>query len=265
MTDADTCGAATLAVNNATLSQWQNATIGASNKPGDGALIKPAILFIEDKDKYNSEVRSAVIINTTDDGTYSEMNGDVLFSDSTDSSTWDDTKMKGYLTTYGTYALRDQTDTNIHTASLTYGSAQMYADVYMAEEDATITAGSSAGGASQLGDVLVKDSEVSSVATKNLVVVGGSCINSAAASLVGGAHCGAAWTTATDVGAGEFLIKGYSDSTITSKLALLVAGYDAADTVNAATYLRNQAFDTGKEYKGTSSTSATLVTTEAAA
>ncbi len=186
----------------------------------------------------------------------------MIFSNFTDSENWDDTKLKGYLTTYGTYALRDQTDTNIHLASLTYGSAQMYADVYLAEVDASITAGSSAGGASQIGNILVKDSEVSSVATKNLIVVGGSCINSAAASLVGGAHCGAAWTTATNVGTGEFLIKGYSSSTITSKVALLVAGFSAADTVNAATYLRNQALDTSKEYKGTSSTSATLVTTE---
>ena len=177
---------------------------------------------------------------------------------------WDDTKLKGYLTARGTYALRDQTDTNIHVASLSYGVAHMYADVYMAEVDASITAGASAGGVSQLGDVLVKDSEVSSVATKNLIVVGGSCINSAAASLVGGAYCSAAWTTATNVGTGEFLIKGYASSTITNKIALLVAGYDAADTVNAATYLRNQALDTSKEYKGTSATSATLVTTESA-
>ncbi|MBU1136597.1 MAG: hypothetical protein KJ559_03765, partial [Nanoarchaeota archaeon] len=168
-----------------------------------------------------------------------------------------------YLTAYGTYALRDQTDTNIHIASLSYGKKQMYADVYIAEVDASITAGTSAGGASQIGDILVKDSEVSSVASKNLIVVGGSCINSAAASLVGGASCGAAWTTATNVGTGEFLIKGYASPSI-GKFALLVAGYDAADTVNAATYLRNQALDTSKEYKGTSSTSATLVTTETA-
>jgi len=95
-----------------------------------------------------------------------------------------------------------------------------------------------------------------------LIVVGGSCINSAAASLVGGAYCGAAWTTATNVGTGEFLIKGYASPSV-GKFALLVAGYDTADTVNAATYARTKAFDTSKEYKGTSSTSATLVTTEA--
>ncbi|MCK4553170.1 hypothetical protein KAT80_03120 [Candidatus Pacearchaeota archaeon] len=230
------------------------------------SLLSPAIMYVEDKDKSDSEARNVILINTTDDATYSEMSGDVLFSGTSqhDDETWDDTKLKGYLTNYGTYALRDQTDTNIHIASLSYGAAQMYADVYLAEVEATITAGTTAGGASQIGNILVKDSEVSSVATKNLIVVGGSCINSAAASLVGGSYCGAAWTTATNVGTGEFLIKGYSDSTITNKLALLVAGYNVADTVNAATYLRNQALDTSKEYKGTSSTSATLVTTETA-
>jgi hypothetical protein len=114
-------------------------------------------------------------------------------------------------------------------------------------------------GGNVLGDILVKDTEVSSVATKNLIVVGGSCINSAAAALVGGAKCGAAWTTETGVGTGQFLIKGYATSSITSKLALLVAGYDAADTVKATTYLTNKNVDTSKAYKGTTSTELAVV------
>ena len=228
-----------------------------------GGIPNPVIMFVEDKDKSDADARHVVILNTTDtSGSYSELNN-ILFSNDTASENWDETKLTGYLTPYGTYALKDATDTNINLGSISYGSAQMYADVYMAEESASITAGSSASGASQIGDILVKDSEVSSVATKNLIVVGGSCINSAAASLVGGAYCGAAWTTATNVGMGEFLIKGYASPSV-GKFALLVAGYDAADTVNAATYLRNQALDTSKEYKGTSSTSASLVTTETA-
>ena len=60
------------------------------------------------------------------------------------------------------------------------------------------------------------------------------------------------------------MIKGVSGAYTAGKIALVVAGYEAADTVNAATYLRNQAVDTDKEYKGTSSTTATLVTTETA-
>ena len=162
-----------------------------------------------------------------------------------------------------TETLYDKTGTQ-ETLKIIYHGSESYGEVFLTSPEASITAGTGASGATALGDILVKDTEVSSVATKNLIVVGGSCINSAAASLVGGAHCGAGWTTATGVGSGEFLIKSYSDSTITSKIALLVAGYNAADTVNAATYLRTQTVDTSKEYKGTSSTSASLVTTEVA-
>ncbi|NCN86195.1 hypothetical protein GW932_00005, partial [archaeon] len=114
---------------------------------------------------------------------------------------------------------------------------------------------------SALGDVLVKDSEVSSVATKNLVIVGGSCINSAAATVLGVSEhtCGEAFTAATGVGAGEFLIKGVEDAYTEGKLALVVAGYDAADTANAATYLTKKDVDTSKEYKGTSETTAEVI------
>jgi S-layer protein (TIGR01564 family) len=116
--------------------------------------------------------------------------------------------------------------------------------------DATVSSGDT-----NTKDILVvKDTEVSSVATRNLIVVGGSCINSAAAALVGGSKCGASWTEATGVGQGQFLIKGYADSTITTGFALLVAGYDVDDTVKASTYLTNKVVDTSKALKGTSST-----------
>ena len=139
---------------------------------------------------------------------------------------------------------------------LIYHGDEVAANVYVTPSDAVTTTGA-------LGDVLVKDSEVSSVASKNLVIVGGSCINSAAATALGGAYCGDAFTAATGVSAGEFLIKGVQDKFATGKLALVVAGYEAADTVNAATYLTKKVVDTSKEYKGTSATEATLVTTSA--
>ncbi|HJZ18867.1 MAG TPA: hypothetical protein VJ208_02080, partial [Candidatus Nanoarchaeia archaeon] len=91
-------------------------------------------------------------------------------------------------------------------------------------------------------------------------------INSVAANLVGGAKCGSGWTDATGVGAGQFLIQSFADKYTTGKIALLVAGYEVSDTVNAAKYLRTQAVktDAGTKYKGTSSTSASLVTEETA-
>jgi hypothetical protein len=77
--------------------------------------------------------------------------------------------------------------------------------------------------------------------------------------LVGGAKCGAAWTTATGIGTGQFLIKGYATSTLTSGVALLVAGYDAEDTVKATTYLTNKVVDTSKTYQGTTTTETAVV------
>ena len=96
------------------------------------------------------------------------------------------------------------------------------------------------------------------MAGKNLVVVGGSAINSAAAELLGAAYREAAFTSATGVGAGEFLIQSFARS---GKTALLVAGYHAADTEKAVTYLLNNdvSTTTGTKYKGTSATEATLV------
>jgi hypothetical protein len=134
-----------------------------------------------------------------------------------------------------------------------YNGIEVTADVNV------VAGGTISSGENTLGNVLVKDSEVSSVATKNLIVVGGSCINSAAAALVGGTKCGAAWTAATGIQSGQFLIKGYADSSITSEVALLVAGYEAEDTVKATTYLTNKAVDTSKAYKGTTTTETAVV------
>lgn len=109
-----------------------------------------------------------------------------------------------------------------------------------------------------LGDILIKDSEVADSDAESFIIVGGSCINSAAATVLGGAYCGEAFTEATDVSSGEFLIKGFEDA-LDGKFALVVAGYEAADTTNAATYLTKKTVDTSMAYKGTSATEDALV------
>ncbi|MBU2504073.1 MAG: hypothetical protein KJ879_03430, partial [Nanoarchaeota archaeon] len=69
------------------------------------------------------------------------------------------------------------------------------------------------------------------------------------------------WTSATGVGAGQFVIQSFANPNASGKVALLVAGYEREDTVNAATYLRNRPageIDTtvGKKYTGTTATAA---------
>ncbi|MEX0932538.1 MAG: hypothetical protein WDZ77_00345 [Candidatus Pacearchaeota archaeon] len=141
---------------------------------------------------------------------------------------------------------------------VTYHGSEASAAVFVGELDATLSGGSS-GGSASLGEVLVKDTEVSSVSSKNLIVVGGSCINSVAARVLG-SGCGASFTQTTGVGSGQFLIQSVGDVYSTGKVALVVAGYEVADTANAAKYLRTQSIDTaaGKKYIGTTSTSAEL-------
>jgi len=136
--------------------------------------------------------------------------------------------------------------------TITYHGDEVEADVYITSPDATTTSGGEA------GVMTVTDANVGTAAGKNLVVVGGSAINSVAAELLGSAYSESAFTSATGVAAGQFLIQSFNRN---GKTALLVAGYNAADTEKATTYLLNNVVDTtvGKKYKGTSATEANLV------
>ncbi len=163
---------------------------------------------------------------------------------------------EGYVVSeLATKFMQDKPSTGLNDLDVEYHDEEVSADVYVSETGAAVVA-EGAGGTKVL---FVKDSEAGSVTAKNLVVVGGSCVNSVAAELLGSALCAADFEASTGVGAGSFLIQTFARGD--GGVATLVAGYDAADTVNAATYLRTQVVDTtaGKKYKGTSSTSASLV------
>ena len=84
----------------------------------------------------------------------------------------------------------------------------------------------------QFGSIIVTDAEVASVSDKNLIVVGGSCINSVAAQLLGVPvnTCGEAFTKATGIGSGQHLLEEYVSPFNDQKIAILVAGYEASGT-----------------------------------
>lgn len=85
------------------------------------------------------------------------------------------------------------------------------------------------------GAMVVLDTEIDSVKDKNLIIVGGSCINKAAAKVLGIPEktCGVDFTAATGVGAGSYLLKAYTSPYNTEKVVTLIAGYEAADTTAA--------------------------------
>lgn len=255
-------------------------------QPGstNNQLTSPAVVIFEEKDNNNNY--EAVVIST-EEGPEADYlaattaiiaNGSALPGTSTNGVGVDLVAMSTkyynasatmqsksditkYIDWFGVLTSVNAADSDQKTANLSIPPSQLYAKLYLGASGSNVTSSSSGASASSLGDVLVKDSEVSSVSSKNLIVVGGSCINSAAAKVLGGAYCGASFTGATNVSSGQFLIQSVADKYTTGKVALVVAGYDAADTVNAAKYLRTKTVDTmaGKKYVGTSSTSATLV------
>lgn len=149
-------------------------------------------------------------------------------------------------------------------AEITYSGSEASADVFVAAPSATVTS-TNGTGTKTIGSVIVTDSEISSVADKNLIVIGGSCINAVAAELLGSsaATCGADFTTKTGVAADQYLIQTFARTG--GKVATLIAGYNAGDTSNAAKYLTTNPVDTtvGKKYVGTSATQATVQTTTA--
>lgn len=146
-------------------------------------------------------------------------------------------------------------------AEITYAGEESYAEVYLTSIDATTSSG---GGA--LGNIIVSDSQISTVGSKNLIIVGGSCINSAARKLVdpaaSSAICGADFTAKTNVQPGQFVVQAFNSPWSNGKVALLVAGYEQQDTSNAATWLRTNGAvktDVGSKYVGTTATSAQIV------
>ena len=87
------------------------------------------------------------------------------------------------------------------------------------------------------------DAEKSSWQSRDVVLVGGSCINSATAEALGVAYptCASAWESAIGIGSGQFLIQSVGSAFTSGKVALVVAGYEKADTAAAASRLVNEA------------------------
>ncbi|MSS74471.1 hypothetical protein EXS72_02415 [Candidatus Pacearchaeota archaeon] len=234
------------------------------------AITRPAIVLFEDKDE--ADVYHTVIIETSGGGVTD--NG---VSVSEASFSWNsDADMKGNaygstgfqmesndknyqkLDQFGTLVTTDQSDSDQYNVKVSYPKLQATAKMYLDS-----LTGSS--GATTLGDVKIMDDQLSSsgMSGKNLIVIGGSCVNTAASTLLGAsAGCGSSWTAATGASSGDWIIQTFANPWGSSKVATLVAGWETSDTANAATYLTTKDVSTvvGSKLTGTTSTAATVVT-----
>jgi len=131
------------------------------------------------------------------------------------------------------------------TLTLSVPRTQRYAQVFLTMGATT----SSAGGAVTADSVnpisvglAVLDKDAAAIGTRNQIVVGGPCVNTVAAALMGTGtgDCTAGFT------AGKALIKSFDNN---GKIAILVAGYDAQDTQGASRALANYK-DYAADFKG---------------
>jgi len=130
------------------------------------------------------------------------------------------------------------------------GDSESYAEVYLTETGAVSASGADG------GSMVFMDSEKPSWETRDVILVGGSCINSATADAlnVAAGTCGEAFTSATGIGSGQYLIQSVGDAFTSGNIALVVAGYSKDDTAAAASRLITlpTTVDTtaGKKYLG---------------
>jgi hypothetical protein len=237
---------------------------------GNANVVRPGIVLFEEQDE--SDTYNTVVVETSgaginDNGVSiseasfswnrdTDMEGSAWGNTGLELDSQDDMYVK--LDQWGTLVKTDQSDSDQYSMVVSYPDEQAVAMIYLD----SLVEGSGSG---TLGNVQVMDDELvnSGMSGKNLIVVGGSCVNTAASTLLGGsAGCGASWTAATGAGSGEWIIQTFANPWASSKVATLVAGWEQGDTANAATYLKTQnpETDVGHKLTGTTSSAATVVT-----
>lgn len=134
------------------------------------------------------------------------------------------------------YTDPDQDYAEVYYPASSNGDSESYAEVFVADDDATL-------GDPVLGTVRFMDTE--SLPAKNLIVVGGTCVNKVATMLLGMSGdyvCGDDYLAdemrhAEITGDGTWVIETYEHPDFSAKIATLVYGWAQADTGSAANYL----------------------------
>jgi hypothetical protein len=176
---------------------------GTTTKLGDGALINVTMLYNRAGKTGNDILLNAPTV------------GDSYTSNVGDYDNY-------YITKYGTFV--KQTGSDDKTVEIYYPSSAAYLDVLIGAVSAT----TSAGGA--IFDVAIPDSDA--IPNKNLIVIGGSAINKVAATLLGVSY--PTYGTASGLAKDSAILKMGSNPSYSSKIAVLVAGWEAKDTKAAA-------------------------------
>jgi len=206
-------------------------------------VTNPSVIIYEEKDDVG--VYGRIILQASGTGENVEVSDiDVSSTNSKFIESEDDDDIFTLLDIYGTLVIKDTSDSDSDSVEISYPDEQAYAQLYIVEGSASLTSATNSTDVDVVdttGNMLVvKDSEIESVKDRNLIVVGGSCINTVAQKLLGYDRpvCGEEFTADQGLTSGLYMIETYVSPYNTGKIAMLVAGFDAADTASAITKVK---------------------------
>jgi hypothetical protein len=218
--DCATAAANAVAVNDTLVTEFGNRIVLADEATTlNVTIIEDDADIEEDADVDASTIKFLLSSDSDDDMKIGGlvMDNGVAVSD-------DDSDVKYGLTELGTYI---ELDTENDASAV----------LYMPEEEADYMVYISSGAQAAGGVIpVITDSQVASYSDDNLIIIGGTCINKAAAMQLTGAEdavCGAEFTALTDVASGQYLIEVAASKWNAEKIAMVVAGYEKADTAAA--------------------------------
>jgi len=223
------------------------AILGGIDPDNDGGIPEcnfnqtygPAILLMEKKQHNQSTYGDYICIPLSTAGTspVEIAVAQPVFKDSAASFTslGSNSYLRQAVDRYGDFVQYDISSGTNNKATIYNPLDQMYVDIVFSA--AAVSVGSSS-------ITVVTDDKVDSVASNNLIVVGGSCINKAAAMiLTNGASsapiCGDAWAAQTTAGPTKYLIQVSVSPYNNQKIAMLVAGYEGPETTKAVAKVKD--------------------------
>jgi hypothetical protein len=218
--------------------------------PGTAASANPMILIIEEEDD-DGDI-GAIAIEGDDDTSDDETEvGAPSFSNvgeatSSSGTREGDTDITWSVDEWGTWVSRDTEDQA--RVEVRYPDEQVSASLFVLDNDATVGTGTAVAGQTVTSQKVVPiktavaklDSEVTSAdrANKHLILVGGPAVNTLVAEL---AAAGKTRDTAfyRTKGAGYYIHDLVKDAFATGRVALVVAGFEAAETRTATSLLQD--------------------------
>ena len=247
------------------LAGLMNASVGSDSENISATADLDITVTVDDTDKYDDTADASVVVFAAafENDTSSEISptiDETTMTNETSESDPEDSDLTIYRTFYGSKVVEDSSSSSSpEDYEIQVPSEQAEVKIYVTS-GATYSVATASGSAERVAipvDANKFDSEISSVSAQNLIVVGGPCVNTVAAELMGSpSDCSEGFTP------GVARIKLFENG---DSVAMLVAGYSADDTVLAGEVLATRASElSGMEstVEGSTSSSASISSVE---